>query len=200
MLKEAGWTFKGEQLVNDKTGQPFRFVLLNDDPQMERVALPFIQNLKRLGITATLRIVDVSQYQQLLNNFDFDMTVVIFPQSLSPGNEQREFFGSAAADQKGSQNLLGIKSPVIDKLIEELITAPTRAELVVHVRALDRVLQWGYYVIPQYHLAAYWVAYWNKFHHPQVTPKYALDLDTWWVDTKAEQAIEAKKKEETGNK
>jgi microcin C transport system substrate-binding protein len=197
LLKEAGWSFKGEQLVNDKTGEPFQFEFLNEDPQMERVALPFIQNLKRLGVTATMRTVDVSQYEQRMNNFDFDMTVVMFPQSLSPGNEQREFFGSGSATEPGSQNHLGIKSKVIDRLIEELIVSPTRADLVAHVHALDRVLQWGYYVIPQYHLPDYWVAYWNKFRHPQTNAKYALGLETWWIDTGAEQTIESKKKDET---
>jgi microcin C transport system substrate-binding protein len=200
LLKEAGWSFKGEQLVNDKTGEPFQFEFLNEDPQMERVALPFIQNLKRLGIIATMRTVDVSQYEQRMNNFDFDMTVVMFPQSLSPGNEQRELFGSGSADEPGSQNHLGIKNKVIDQLIEELIVSPTRADLVAHVHDLDRVLQWGYYVIPQYHLPDYWVAYWNKFRHPQTNAKYALGLETWWIDTSAEQTIESKKKDETGNK
>jgi microcin C transport system substrate-binding protein len=197
LLKQAGWTFKGEQLVNDKTGEPFKFEILNEDPQMERVTLPLIQNLKRLGITATLRTVDVSQYQQLMNNFDYDMTVIVIPQSLSPGNEQREFFGSAAADQPGSQNQLGIKSKIIDALVEQLIAAPTRADLVAHVKALDRVLQWGYYVIPQYHLPDYWIAYWDKFRRPEVAPKYAPGLDTWWIDQQAEQTVDTKKKSET---
>jgi microcin C transport system substrate-binding protein len=195
LLKQAGWSFKGEQLVNEKTGQPFQFEFLNDDPQIERVALPFIQNLKRLGITATLRTVDVSQYQQRMDNFDYDMTVTVIAQSLSPGNEQREFFGSAAADQPGSQNQIGVKSPVIDALIEQVIAAPTRADLVTRVHALDRVLQYGYYLIPQYHLGAYWVAYWNKFRHPDTAPKYALGFDTWWVDTGAEKTIEQKQDE-----
>jgi microcin C transport system substrate-binding protein len=197
LLKKAGWSFKGEQLVNDKTGQPFQFEILNDDPQMERVTLPFIQNLKRLGITATPRTVDVSQYQQRMDNFDYDMTVVGIAQSLSPGNEQREFFGSAAADQQGSENHLGIKSKIIDTLVEQLIAAQTRADLVAHVHALDRVLQYGYYVIPQYHLGAYWVAYWDKYRRPQVAPRYTPGLETWWVDPKAEQTIESQKKTET---
>jgi len=115
-------------------------------------------------------------------NFDYDMAVVVIAQSLSPGNEQREFFGSAAADQPGSQNQLGIKNKAADALIEQLIASPTRVDLVNHVHALDRVLLYGYYLIPQYHLGATWVAYWNKFHHPQVAPKYALGLETWWVD------------------
>jgi microcin C transport system substrate-binding protein len=195
LLKQAGWSFKGEQLVNDKTGQPFKFEFLNDDPQIERVALPFLQNLKRLGIIATLRTVDVSQYQQRMDNFDYDMTVTVIAQSLSPGNEQREFFGSAAADQMGSQNLIGIKSPAIDTLIEQVIQAPTRADLVTRVHALDRVLQYGYYLVPQYHLGDYWFAYWNKFRHPDTAPKYAPGLDTWWVDTGAEKTIEQKQGE-----
>jgi microcin C transport system substrate-binding protein len=164
---------------------------------MERVTLPFIQNLKRLGITATPRTVDVSQYQQRMDNFDYDMTVVGIAQSLSPGNEQREFFGSAAADQQGSENHLGIKSKIIDTLVEQLIAAQTRADLVAHVHALDRVLQYGYYVIPQYHLGAYWVAYWDKYRRPQVAPRYTPGLETWWVDPKAEQTIESQKKTET---
>jgi microcin C transport system substrate-binding protein len=196
LLKEAGWSFKGEQLINDKTGEPFQFELLDDDPQMERVALPFIQNLKRLGVIATLRTVDVSQYEQRINTFDYDMTVVVIPQSLSPGNEQREFFGSASADQPGSQNQLGIKSKAIDQLTEQLIAAPTRQQLVTQTRALDRVLQYGYYVIPQYHLPDYWIAYWDKYRRPEAAPKYAPGLETWWVDPKAEQTIETKKQGE----
>src|SRR5579872_3345739 len=195
LLKQAGWTFKGEQLVNDKTDQPFKLEILNEDPQMERITLPFIQNLKRLGIAATLRTVDVSQYQQLMDNFDYDMTVVVIPQSLSPGNEQREFFGSAAADQPGSQNLIGVKSKVIDELIDQLVHAQTRADLVAHVKTLDRVLQWGYYVIPQFHLPDFWIAYWDKFQRPETSPKYDVGLETWWVDTTAEQTIEKKKSE-----
>jgi microcin C transport system substrate-binding protein len=196
LLKQAGWSFKGEQLVNDKTGEPFKFEILDYDPAIERVALPFIQNLKRLGVIANLRTVDVSQYEQLMNNFNYDMTVVNIAQSLSPGNEQREFFGSKAADQPGSQNTLGIKSPVIDQLIEGIIHAPTRADLVAHVHALDRVLQWGYYVIPQYHLPDHWIAYWDKFRRPETAPKYAPGLDTWWIDQQAEQSVETKKQSE----
>ena len=196
LLKQAGWSFQGEQLVSDKIGEPFKFEILDYDPAIERVALPFIQNLKRLGITATMRTVDVSQFQQLMNNFNYDMTIVNFGESLSPGNEQREFFGSKAADQPGSQNTLGIKSPVIDQLIEGIISAPTRADLVAHVHALDRVLQWGFYVIPQYHLPVHWIAYWDKFRRPATAPKYAPGIDTWWIDQQAEQSVETKKQSE----
>ena len=195
LLKAAGWSFKGEQLVNDKTGQPFEFEIVNNDPAMERIMLPFAKNLKRMGINARLRTVDTAQYQQRLNTFDFDMTVVLFPQSLSPGNEQREFFGSKAADEQGSQNVIGIKSPVIDQIIEGLVRAPDRPSLIAYTHALDRVLQYGYYVIPQFHLGAFWVAYWDKFRRPQVAPKYGLGVSSWWVDPKAERAVEARKGE-----
>jgi microcin C transport system substrate-binding protein len=195
LLKEAGWTFKGEKLVNDQTGQPFEFEILLDNPQFERIVLPVVQNLKRMGITARVRTVDTAQYQKRMETFDYDMTVVLFPESLSPGNEQREYWGSRAADEQGSRNLLGVKSKVIDALIEELIQAPDRASLVAHTRALDRVLQYGYYVIPNFHLAAFRVAYWNKFRRPAVSPKYALGFDTWWLDPTAEKSVEAKKGE-----
>jgi microcin C transport system substrate-binding protein len=122
---------------------------------------------------------------------------VVFGQSLSPGNEQREYWGSKAADEPGSRNLLGIKSPAVDELIEELIRSPDRASLILHTRALDRVLQYGYYVIPNFHLSAFWVAYWDKYRRPKISPQYGVGLDTWWVDPKAEQAIEAKKGEVT---
>jgi microcin C transport system substrate-binding protein len=196
-LKEAGWTFKGERLVNDETGQPFEFEILLDDPQMERIVLPFTKNLERMGVTAHVRTVDPAQYEKRMETFDFDMAVALFPQSLSPGNEQREFFGSAAADEQGSRNILGIKDKAIDELIEELINAPDRDSLVAHTRALDRVLQYGYYVVPNFHLGAFWVAYWDKFRRPTTAPKYSVGMETWWVDPIAEQSVEAKKGEVT---
>jgi microcin C transport system substrate-binding protein len=197
LLKEAGWTFKGEKLVNDETGQPFEFEILLVQPEFERIVLPFKKNLERMGINARVRTIDPAQYQKRMETFDYDMTVVAFGESLSPGNEQREFWGSQAADEQGSSNLLGIKNKVVDELIEELIRAPDRPSLVAHTRALDRVLQYGYYVIPNYHLAAFRVAYWDKFRRPATSPKYAVGLDTWWVDPGAEQSVEAKKGEVT---
>jgi microcin C transport system substrate-binding protein len=193
LLKAAGWHFQGEKLVNDRTGKPFQFEILIENPQFERILLPFAQNLARMGITARLRLVDPAQYQRRMDTFDFDMTVVSFGESLSPGNEQRDFWGSRAADQQGSRNVLGIKSPVIDELIEQLIKAPDRASLVAHCRALDRVLQYGYYLIPNYHLSSFRVAYWNKFRRPKISPKYAIGLDTWWVDLAAERGVEEQK-------
>jgi microcin C transport system substrate-binding protein len=197
LLKEAGWTSKGEKLVNDENGQPFEFEILLDDPQMERIVLPFTKNLERMGVTAHVRTVDPSQYEKRMETFDFDMAVALFPQSLSPGNEQREFFGSAAVDEHGSRNILGIKDKAIDELIEELINSPDRDSLVAHTRALDRVLQYGYYVVPNFHLGAFWVAYWDKFRRPTTAPKYSVGMETWWVDPAAEQSVEAKKGEVT---
>jgi microcin C transport system substrate-binding protein len=197
LLMEAGWTFKDEKLVNVKTGQPFEFEILLDNPQFERIVLPFADNLKRMGITARVRTVDTSQYERRMETFDYDMTVALFPESLSPGNEQREYWGSQAADEQGSRNVLGIKSKAVDALVEELIQSPDRASLVAHARALDRVLQYGYYVIPNFHLAAFRVAYWDKFRRPAVSPKYAVGFDTWWVEPGAEKSVEAKKGEVT---
>jgi microcin C transport system substrate-binding protein len=197
LLKEAGWTFKDEKLVNDETGQPFEFEILLVQPEFERIVLPFKKNLERMGINARVRTIDPAQYQKRMETFDYDMTVVGFGESLSPGNEQREFWGSQAADEQGSGNLLGIKNTIIDELIEELIRAPDRPSLVAHTRALDRVLQYGYYVIPNYHLSAFRVAYWDKFRRPAISPKYAVGLDTWWIDPSAEQSVEAKKGEVT---
>jgi len=195
LLKEAGWSFKNEKLANDRTGQPFEFEILLNDPQMERIVLPFAKNLERMGITARVRTVDTAQYEKRMETFDYDMAIEVVGESLSPGNEQREYWGSKAADEEGSRNLLGIKNPVIDDLIEQLIRSPDRASLIAHTHALDRVLQYGYYMIPQFHLGAFWIAYWDKYRRPEVSPKYGLGLDTWWVDPKAEQTVEAKKGE-----
>jgi microcin C transport system substrate-binding protein len=197
LLKEAGWTFKGEKLVSDETGQPFEFEIPLVQPEFERIVLPVKKNLERMGITARVRTIDPAQYEKRMQTYDFDMAVVSFGASQSPGNELRDDFGSVAADEQGSRNVLGIKNKAVDELIEELIKAPDRASLVAHTRALDRVLQYGYYVIPHYHVAAFRVAYWDKYRRPAVSPKYNVGLDTWWVDPVAEQAVEAKKGEVT---
>jgi microcin C transport system substrate-binding protein len=195
LLIAAGWTFKDEKLVNVKTGQPFEFEILLDNPQFERIVLPFADNLKRMGITARVRTVDTAQYERRMDTFDYDMAVVAFGESLSPGNEQREYWGSRAADEQGGRNVLGIKRKVVDQLVEELIQSPDRPSLVAHSRALDRVLQYGYYVIPQFHLGAFRIAYWDKFRRPAIPPKYAVGLDTWWVDPAAEKSVAAKQAE-----
>jgi len=182
LLQAAGWVIKDNKLVKQETGEPFRFEFLLYDPLFERIVLPFLRNLERLGIDANLRTVDSAQYENRLKAFDFDMIIGSFGQSLSPGNEQAEYWSSAAADEPGSQNVIGIKDPVIDELIDLVISAPDRESLIQRTRALDRVLLWGFYVIPSWHLRSYRVAYWNKFSRPAISPKYALGLDTWWID------------------
>ena len=150
LLPEAGYELRGRQLVNAKTGEPFTIELLDNDPGIERYVLPYQQNLAKIGIELTLRIVDSSQHVDRLRNRDFDMTVVAWGQSLSPGNEQRRYLGQRSADQPNSQNYAGIKNPAIDKLIDRVIFAKDREELVAATKALDRVLLWNHYVIPQF--------------------------------------------------
>jgi microcin C transport system substrate-binding protein len=145
------------------------------------------QEPERLGVTARVRTVDAAQYQKRVENFDFDMTVQVFGQSLSPGNEQSDFWSSAAAATKGSRNVAGIRDPVVDKLIDLVIQAPDRPGLVARTRALDRVLLWGQYVIPHWHIQAFRVAYWDKLRRPAVVPKYAPGFDTWWLDASRRQ-------------
>ena len=182
LLKQAGWEIKEKKLVNKKTGKPFTLELLLIDPAFERVALPFKKNLSRLGIEMNIRVVDTAQFINRRRDYDFDMIVARIPQSESPGNEQREYWGASAADIPGTRNYAGIKNPVVDEIIERLISAPDREQLVYAARALDRVLLWGHYVIPQWHIAKYRVAYWNKFARPKIIPRYSLGFDTWWID------------------
>jgi microcin C transport system substrate-binding protein len=192
LLNAAGWSVKGQKLVNAQ-GEPMEFEILGNDPSFERIHLPFAKNLERLGITARVRTVDTAQYQNRLDGFDFDVTVAVWPQSLSPGNEQRDMWHSAVADTPGSRNLAGIKDPAVDKLIDLVIAAPDRASLVARTRALDRVLLWGHHVIPHWHIQAWRVAYWDKFSRPPVAPKYALGFDTWWVDARKDTELVRRK-------
>jgi microcin C transport system substrate-binding protein len=182
LLRQAGWVVRDMRLVNAETGEPLTFEILIDDPTWERITLPFVKNLERLGVAARVRTVDSAQYEYRMKQFDFDMTVGLFPQSLSPGNEQVDYWASVAADTPGSRNLAGVRDPVVDRLIEQLIAAPDRAALVARTRALDRVLLWGHYVIPHWHITAFRVAYWNRFGRPATSPKYSLGFDTWWIE------------------
>ncbi len=182
LLKDAGWVVKDGALVNGKTGQPFVFEILLDNPVWERITLPFAQNLQRLGIKASVRTVDTAQYKNRVDAFDFDVIVEVWGESESPGNEQREFWGSAAADLQGSRNVLGIKNKAVDALIDKLIAAPDRQALVTRVHALDRVLLWGHYVIPHWHITYDRVAYWDKFGMPTVIPRQGFQLMAWWSD------------------
>ena len=192
LLAQAGWTVKDGQLENAK-GDPFRFELLLDQPEFERVVLPFAQNLARLGIAANVRTIDPAQYENRMQNFDFDMTVVLYPESLSPGNEQRDYWTAASGKSVGGRNLLGIASPAVDDLVEQVVNAPDRLSLVNRVHALDRVLLEGYYVIPNWHFPYFRVASWDKFSRPAVAPPYGLAIDTWWVDPAKAAALDAKR-------
>ncbi len=192
LLAQAGWNVKDGQLVNAK-GEKFRFEFLLDQPEFERVVLPFTQNLARIGISATVRTIDPAQYENRMQNFDFDMTVVFYPESLSPGNEQRDYWTAASGKQVGGLNLMGIDSPAVDDLVSLVIGAPDRSSLVNRTRALDRVLLEGYYVIPNWHLNYFRVAHWDKFGRPPVNPPYGLALDTWWVDPAKAAALDAKR-------
>jgi microcin C transport system substrate-binding protein len=193
LLTQAGWKIdpKTRKLVNAE-GKELRFTILLVSPAFERIALPFVKNLERLGITADVRTVDSAQYRRLLDEFDFDVVVGNWPQSNSPGNEQRSFWGSAYADKQGSQNYLGIKDPTIDALVEAVIAAPDRQALVDRTRALDRVLQWGQWVIPQWHIADDRIAYWDKFGRPEVVPDQGVQIDTWWIDPDRAKSLEAR--------
>lgn len=181
LLKEAGWVIQEGVLISTKTKEPFVFELLLVQPEMVRLVSNFMTNLKQLGIQVQLRVVETSQYVSRTNNYDYDMMIAIRGQTLSPGNEQRDFWSSKAAEIPGGRNYGGIKNPVIDHLIEELIRAKDRRTLVNHTRALDRVLLWGYYGIPLYYSPVNRYAYWNKITHSGKFPKYVFDIDAFWL-------------------
>jgi microcin C transport system substrate-binding protein len=190
ILDEDGW--KVENGVRTKNGMTLDFEILLDSETFERITQPFIQNLAQIGVKARMRTVDPAQYQKRMDQFDFDMTVNLVGQSRSPGNEQRDQWGSKSADTQGGQNLGGIKDPVIDALVDKIIAAKDRNDLIYSTRALDRVLQWGYYFIPHWNLPEDRLVYWNKFSHPSTMPEYGLTLDTWWVDPQKEAALKQK--------
>ncbi|MBZ9538082.1 MULTISPECIES: extracellular solute-binding protein [Modicisalibacter] len=192
LMRDAGYEIQNGQMVNRETGKPFTLEVLLYDTQFERIVQPLLKNLKRIGIQGKIRTVDVNQYLNRLRSFDYDMVIATFPQSINPGNEQREYWTSAYADQPQSRNLIGLKNPAIDALVDDLIRADSRQALDTAARALDRVLRWGFYVIPQFHLGATRIALWDKFGHPQPSPEYGLDFDAWWVDPDEGPRIEAR--------
>ncbi|MDH3660811.1 MAG: extracellular solute-binding protein [Alphaproteobacteria bacterium] len=194
LLKEAGWTVKGGKLTN-QAGESLDFEVLLVSPLFERITAPFAKNLERLGIYVSMRTIDPAQYQNRVEKFDFDVIVGSWGQSLSPGNEQRDFWGIEAADREGSRNLLGIKNPAIDSLIDAVIQADSREALVTATRALDRVLLWNHYVIPQWHSPVDRIAYWNKFERPENDPKFGIDQFAWWIDQGKEEEVIAVQEE-----
>ena len=184
LLREAGFEIRNQRLVNAKTGEGLSVEILTEDPNAERFILFYKPSLERLGITVTVRTVDDPQYENRLRNWDFDMIVASWPESLSPGNEQRDFWGSPAADTAGSRNYVGIKNPAVDALIERVIFAKDRDELVAATRALDRVLLWNHYVVPQFTHDKQRSARWDRFSRPDPLPKYAAAAfpTVWWWD------------------
>ncbi|WP_114377696.1 extracellular solute-binding protein [Elioraea thermophila] len=189
LLQAAGWRIDNRRRLVDAQGRPFSFEMLLSSPSFERVALPYAQALQRLGIEMRVRTVDTAQYQARIDNYDFDMTVDVFPQSLSPGNEQRDFWTCAKAREPGSRNSIGVCDPVIDELVELVIAAPDRDALIHRTRALDRVLLWNHFVVPHWHSRTFRVAYWDKFVRPERTPRYGLAFDTWWIDAERAQRL-----------
>lgn len=185
LLKEAGWKIENDRMV-DANGKPVTLEFLLTQAEFERVLLPYKRNLASLGIDLELRRVDVSQYMNRLRSRDFDMIVSGFGQSSSPGNEQREYWHSSSADNPGSRNFIGLKDPAIDVLVEKLIAADSRDELITRARALDRVLLAGHYVVPNWHIKTWRVAYWNHLAHPETPPLYDIALMTWWNKPKVE--------------
>jgi microcin C transport system substrate-binding protein len=188
LLRDAGYEIRKQRLVDAKSGEPFTVEMLIDRPDWERIVLPYKQPLERLGIQTTVRLVDDAQYENRLRQWDFDMIIASWGQSLSPGNEQRGYWGSRAADQPGSRNLIGIKNPAVDILIDRLIFAKNRADLVAATKALDRVLLWNFYVVPQWTYGKIRTARWDRFGRPDPLPKYgfsAFPTIWWWDNAKA---------------
>ncbi len=191
LLNDAGYTNKGGTLV-DASGQPLAFEILLDNPQWDRIVQPYKTALDKLGMKVTIRQVDSAQYERRVQDFEYDIIVHSTAQSESPGNEQREFFGSVSAGKPGSRNAAGISNKAIDAIIEKVVFAKDRPELIAATRALDRALLWNFYIVPQWHLPAQRIAYWDKFGRPDKQPKSGADfLQSWWIDPVKDAALAA---------
>jgi len=186
LLKDAGWNAvddSGKRVLKNAAGETLSVDFALDNPLFERITLPYKEQLELLGFVVSIRTLDPAQSKKIEDQFDYDIIVNNFAQSLSPGNEQRYFFGSAEADRQGSHNYAGIKNEAIDALIEKLVFVKDRQALVTACRALDRVLMWNYYMVPQWFAANERVAYWDRFGQPEKAPDYALPAPTtWWFD------------------
>jgi microcin C transport system substrate-binding protein len=185
LFREAGYEVRNQQIVNAKTGEPFEVEFLTNAPLFERVFLFFKPSLERLGMTVSVRTVDEAHYENRLRGWDFDVITFAWGESLLPGNEQRGYWGTEAADQSGSDNILGIKNPAVDEIISKIISAKTRDELIAATKALDRILLWNHYVVPQWGYAKMRTARWNRFGRPDPLPKYGMSAfpAVWWWDT-----------------
>ncbi len=182
LLRQAGWRQRDGRLVRNTTGEPFAFVLNAATRAQERIALHFQRTLRQIGITMDIRLIDSSQYQRRLQTFDFDMLQFTWFNSLSPGNEQAFYWGSAAADQQGSRNYMGARSAQIDAVIAELLNAGDQARFVDAARALDRLLLAGVYMIPLYHPSGQWIGRWSHIRHPEIPSLYGFQVPTAWYE------------------
>ena len=185
LLRDAGYRVEEGVLVNQATGQPLSLEVLLYDSGLERVVQPMLRNMARLGVQTSLRIVDINQYLNRQRNYDYDIVISHFPQSNNPGNEQRDFWTSAAAEAPQSRNRMALAHPAVDALVEAIISADGRKELDTATRAL---------VIPHYHSGETRIAIWDKFGYPEPFPKYAMDLDAWWVDTEREAELQRQRR------
>lgn len=191
LLKEAGWQMGADGLLVNGSGQPFKIEMLLASPAFERVMAPYAANLKKLGVELSYRTVDLSLFQRRMDSFDYDMIVHTFPQSQSPGNEQRDMWHSASASINGSRNAIGLQDPAVDALLEKVIYAENRSQLITACRALDRVLLAGHYLVPNWYLDYYRVAYWSQLAHPKQLPLYYLPdswLMSWWIQNATQPA------------
>jgi microcin C transport system substrate-binding protein len=190
LLQDAGWVQKkdgGQTVLKNSLGEVLAAEFLLDQPSLERIVIPYTQELKKLGVKTNVRTIDSAQMQRRLQEFDYDVIWTGFAQSLSPGNEQREFWGSEAAERKGSRNYIGIKDPAVDRLIDRIIFSKSRPDLVAAAKALDRVLLWNNFVVPMWHVPYERVARWDRFGRPEKLPDYSIGFPTiwWWDEAKA---------------
>lgn len=188
LLLKAGYRFQNQQLL-DLKGRPIRLEFLIHQDGLQRTLMPFVRNLKKLGISVSIRQVDMPQYLERMRRYDYDLTTGGIPQGLTPGNEQFQMWGSAAADQVGNYNYSGIQNPAIDATIQHLVQAPNRPQLVLYTHVLDRLLRAGYYQILTYGKGENWYAYWNMYRQPSVKPQLSAGIDYWWADPKQTQKI-----------
>jgi microcin C transport system substrate-binding protein len=184
LFKEAGYEVRDQQLVNTKAGEPYAIEFLTEGPGFERVPLFYKSSLDRLGITTTVRTVDEAQYVNRLRSWDFDIISAAWPETLTPGSELYGYWGSRAAEEPGSANVVGIKNPAVDAMIDQIVFAQNRTDLEAATRALDRILLWNHYVVPQWYYNKVRTARWDRFGHPDLIPKYgrAAFPTVWWWD------------------
>ncbi len=185
LLKQAGYELKGNRMVNTKTGQPLGFEILLNNAGQERTVTPYINSLKKIGIDARIRTVDASQYINRVRSFDYDIIFGVWAQTMNPGNEQNEYWGSESVDRQGSRNYAGIADPAVDILIRKIVFAPNREDQVAAIKAMDRVLLANHYVVPMFYSGEEKIAYWKRIGHPDKLPEYGIGFPEAWFATQS---------------